>query len=151
MDSKKDDHKKDFEIIVEDNWVRLRAQKGVFISTDLLLSTLEGLHSTEAYQNDKKGSLWDFRGCSSDLNFEKMNVIKKYIETHYNADWSHRFTAFVVDHDLLYGLARMYEMIAEKIPTTIHIFKDMDQAENWLCEEITKYDHGNQSIKLNKS
>ncbi len=138
MNKKTDDDNKGFKISVEDKWVMIRARHGLVIGADLLISTLEKLHSMKAYRIEKAASLWDFRGCRSDLDFEKMSAVKTFIEVNYDRGWAHRLTAFVVDHDLLYGLARMYEMIAEKIPTTIRIFKDMEQAENWLGEEIMK-------------
>lgn len=132
MDTREGGYKNGFEIRVEDNWVRILAAEGMVVNADLLISTLEELHSMEAYRNEKPGSIWDFRGCASDLDFEKMLEVKKYIESSYDERWTHRFTAFVVDQDLLFGLARMYEVIAEEVPTTIRIFKDMDEAENWL-------------------
>jgi hypothetical protein len=141
MDTKIDNYKKGFKIIVEDNWVRIQPQHGMLLGADLLLSTLEELHSMESYKNEKIISLWDLRGCSTDLDFEKMNTVKTYLESHYDKSWAHRITAVVVDHPFCDDLMRMYEMIADKITTTILIFIDIDQAENWLKEEINKSDN----------
>lgn len=132
MVTREDSCEKGFEISVEDNWVRIQGRGGIVVTNDLLISTLEELHSLDAYRNEKPGSIWDFRGCASNLDFEKILEVKRYIENTYDVGWKHRYTALVVDQDLLYGLARMYEMIAEKIPTTLRVFKDMDEAENWL-------------------
>lgn len=145
MNIKKDDYKKDFIINVEESWVRIQARRGMVVSADQLISTLKELYSMDAYRDEKWGSLWDFRGCKSDLNYDKVQTVKNYMEGHFNKAWKHKITAFVVDQDLLYGLARMYEMVAGQIPTAIRIFKDMDQAETWLREESIKCDLGDQA------
>jgi len=41
-------------------------------------------------------------------------------------------TAIVVDSDIDYGMARMYEVFAEQSMTETRVFKDIDQAMIWL-------------------
>jgi hypothetical protein len=127
---------KNYEIIEEDNWIRIRVKSNTMITADLITRILGELYSMNAYRADKIAGLWDFRGCMTDINYESMMSIKKYIDMSYDPNWSHSITAFVVDHDLLYGLSRMYELISDDLPTTLKIFKDMNNAENWIREEI---------------
>ena len=127
---------KDYEIIVEDDWVRVNVKNGILVTADFLIQALRELYSMEAYQTDKSAGLWDFRGCITDIKYESMMEIKRFIDNNYDPDWSHSISAFVVDDDLLYGLSRMYEMISEDLPTTVNIFKNMDEAQDWIREEI---------------
>ena len=40
--------------------------------------------------------------------------------------------AFVVSSDLAYGMARMFQSLADDSPVTIEVFKDMTEARKWL-------------------
>ena len=127
---------KDFEILVEDDWVLIRVRPNSVVTTDFLISILNELYSLEAYRSEKAAGLWDFRGCDSDLNFKKFEEIKSYISLHYNPNWSHAFTAIVADEDLTYGLSRMYEIMTDDMPITTNVFRDMDAAQKWLKENL---------------
>jgi hypothetical protein len=131
-----DDYGKDFEIIVEDDWVRIQALPGSVITVDVILSMLKQLYSLEAYRSEKTAGLWDFRGCKSDLGHGKIEKIIQYIDIKYDPGWSHTVTAIVADQDLIYGLSRMYEIMTDHIPTKVNIFRDMDEAQNWLREHL---------------
>ena len=134
MNQPLDEFGKDFEIIVEDNWVRIRVRPDSIVTNDLILSILKELYSLEAYRSEKAAGLWDFRGCKSDLNHEKFDKIISYINRNYNSSWSHTYTAIVADEDLIYGLSRMYEMMTDKVPTYRKVFRDIDKAQKWLKE-----------------
>ena len=123
-----------FEIIVEIDWVRIRVQAGSVVTNDLIITILKKLYSMEAYRSEKVAGLWDFRGCKSDLNYDKFQKIKYYITHHYDPSWSHTYTAIVADEDLIYGLSRMYEIVAEDVPTNKKIFRNIEDAQNWLKE-----------------
>ena len=88
-------------------------------------------HNTRAMS-----SVRDLRKCDSDLDFEKMNSIKQYITKNYDPNRSHSVTAVVADEDLSFGLSLMYETMTEQIPTKIWIFKDMENAQKWLKENL---------------
>ena len=134
MNQPTDEYRKDFEIIVEDDWIRIKARPNSILTIDVILSMLKELYSLKAYRSEKTAGLWDFRGCKSDVNYEGMKKLIHYITIHYDPNWSHTTTAIVADEDLIYGLSRMYEIMTENIPTKIYIFKDMEEAQNWLRE-----------------
>ena len=123
---------------MEDEWVRIRIRSGTTVTADLIVSILRELYATKAYQVEKVAGLWDFRECRSDIKYEAMMKIKTYIDANYNPNWSHYLSAFVVDRESNYGLSRMYEMISDNLPTVLGIFKDMNQAQEWIREEILK-------------
>jgi hypothetical protein len=129
-----DEYEKNFEITVEDDWVRIRVMPDSVVTSDLILSILKKLYSLEAYRSEKVAGLWDFRGCRSDLNYEQIEQIEKYIDLKYDSSWSHKYTAIVADEDLIFGLSRTYEMMTDNVPTITNVFRDMDEAQKWLKE-----------------
>ncbi len=40
--------------------------------------------------------------------------------------------AFVGDQDITFGVLRMYEVLAERPGTSVHVFRDMEAAREWL-------------------
>lgn len=58
--------------------------------------------------------------------------VRAYVDAHYDPSWTHRFTALVVDQDVLFGLARMYDLLTEHVPTELRILRDVDEARTWL-------------------
>ena len=46
--------------------------------------------------------------------------------------------ALVADHDLTFGLSRMWQMFAERTGWTIKVFRDRPEAEAWLRDEVAK-------------
>lgn len=137
MNQPVDECVKVYEIIVEDDWIRIRVRPNSVVTSDLILSILQELYSLEAYRSEKIAGLWDLRGCSSDLNYEKLQKITSYIALHYDSSWSHTYTAIVADEDLIYGLSRMYEMMTDDLPTITRIFRNIDDAQKWLKERST--------------
>lgn len=127
---------KAYEIIVEDDWIRIRVQSNILVRDTLIIQILRELFSMEAYQTEKIAALWDFRGCMGDIKYDSIMNIKEYIDTNYDQNWSQSITAFVVDHDLSDALSHIYEIISDDLQTTIRVFKDMDKAEDWIREEL---------------
>lgn len=42
--------------------------------------------------------------------------------------------ALVATSDLAFGISRQYEALTEKLPFVAHVFRDFDEAWNWLAE-----------------
>lgn len=40
--------------------------------------------------------------------------------------------ALVANSDLKFGLSRMYEMLSDDLPQSMHVFRTIDEARNWL-------------------
>src|SRR5262245_10601393 len=40
--------------------------------------------------------------------------------------------AIVVSHQLVYGMARMYQLFTEQSVPNVRVFRDMEDARNWL-------------------
>ena len=43
-----------------------------------------------------------------------------------------RKVAVVASTNIVYGVARMYEMLSEQLPQQIMVFREMDKAKEWL-------------------
>ncbi len=131
-----DRHPKGFKISVEKDYILLRVEPGRTVTVELLLAMLGEAYSLQAYQSESRTGLWDFRRCNSDLHLEGMTKIRDYVTSHYDPSWSVKFTALVGEGDLLYGLARMYEGLAERVPTALRVFRDFDEAAEWLRKKL---------------
>lgn len=51
-----------------------------------------------------------------------------------HADYKSKKVAVVVPHDLLYGMARIYQAFHEGSKEELKIFRTLEQAEHWLFE-----------------
>ncbi len=79
--------------------------------------------------------LCDFRDSDvSNLSNEFFLKIL-YISKKYEHKRKAGKTAFVVSNDISFGLGRMYQSYSEiyELPIISRIFKDFDQAKEWLC------------------
>jgi len=125
-----------YEISVERDYVLVQLSPDTRIDPETLVAMLEEVHTLEAYRVDKEAAIWDFRGALPEMDFDAMLRFKAYVREHYNASWTHHYTAIVADEELLYGLARMYEMISDDVPTETGVFRDLDAAIAWVREKI---------------
>ena len=50
-------------------------------------------------------------------------------------DWGPHRTAVVAPSDVDYGLSRMFQMLGRRPGLTLHVFRDMTEAEAWLRED----------------
>ena len=41
--------------------------------------------------------------------------------------------AVIAPRDLLFGMARMYEMLRDDSPVEVRVFRERDEAESWLA------------------
>ena len=96
---------------------------------------LRAFDSSVADKRYKKGMsrLWDFR--YADLSAMSHETIAEM------AQYSLRFppgirdvkVAFLTSTDLEYGLSRMFELVSIA-ETPIHVFRSLEEAENWLMD-----------------
>jgi hypothetical protein len=79
--------------------------------------------------------LVDLRGCGTDMSVDEVRALAYRIHTR----WSHRYrgpTAIVADDDVMYGMARLFATLSEVtgngISPPIEVFRDIEDAEQWL-------------------
>lgn len=80
---------------------------------------------------DGMDEIWDFREASLTFSANELEDLALFVNQH--LDKLARHTALVVSKDLEYGIARMWSAYAEaKAPQVRHIFRDMEEALDWL-------------------
>ena len=99
-----------------------------------LLSFLKAVYEDDFFPS---GSLFDMRAAtSSDASTSQMRSLVALIEQRRRNPGPSRW-AIVVSRDVDFGLSRMFEVFADKIPTDICVFRDIDEAKQWLAEGPT--------------
>lgn len=80
----------------------------------------------------------DLSGCPSTLEFKEEFRIVDYIRAHLPLMSGSKW-AFVIDSLLVYGLARMGQILTSDLPFQYSVFKDPDDAMAWLgCRKLLK-------------
>ena len=78
-------------------------------------------------------ALWDLRTVEmKDMSTYDLRVLVSYIEAHQQERGAGYKVAIVVNKDLLFGGARMFEAFADTSPFSCRVFRDITQAESWL-------------------
>lgn len=115
-----------------DTYVRLRFQPDVLITPELIFNVLEREFSLP--KSSDLNDLWDLRGSlpSDALHYDTMVTIVDYIKKRYRSDSPHRKTAIVADQSASYGMARMFESLAHKLPYAVRIFTREPEALKWI-------------------
>jgi len=121
-----------YEIRVETDYVLVHLEPGTRGGADLLVAMVKELYELDAFRREKKAVIWDLQGALPDLRFDDMRRVKDYVEAHHDPSWTHRYTAIVADQELVYGFARMYEMLAEDGDLEIRTFRNRESAVAWI-------------------
>ena len=101
------------------------------VDCDDIMQSLSEVYRDENYDHALH-ALWDFRDCSGDLSAEAMQEIIAHARKSRSVPGQGRI-ALVVNRDLEYGLARMYEMLSElELPRQLMVFKDYETALAWI-------------------
>jgi len=101
------------------------------VDCDDIIQSLSEVYRDENYDNSLH-ALWDFRNCSADLSAEDMQKIIAHSRKARGRPAQGKI-ALVVNRDLEFGLARMYEMLSEpELPRQLMVFKDYETALVWI-------------------
>jgi hypothetical protein len=102
----------------------------------MAVDIIEGLKKVMEDPAFKPGMdiLWDFRDVRSEISkADQIREIVSYIRTNQDRRGGNYRVALVVTRDIDFGLARMYEAYSQELPFEIRIFKNLNDAENWLA------------------
>ena len=126
------DHHGSYRIESLDTYIRIRFEPEVLITPELIYAVLE--KEFKLPRSSAVNDLWDLRGSlpSDDLNYDAIAAIIDFIKDRYQADSPHQRTAVVADQSASYGMARMFESLAHKLPYEVRIFSSEDDALAWL-------------------
>ena len=79
--------------------------------------------------------IWEFRKVKMANIADMANKIRGivgYIKSKLAGRKPGYKVALVSEQDLIYGMARMYQAIAEFLPITLRVFRDFQAAEDWV-------------------
>ncbi len=100
------------------------------VSTPEVIETLRRVIDSPDYRPGLDG-LVDLRESRHAPKSDEIREVASIMVNHHE-QIGHSRSALVVASDLGYGLARMYQAIAEGSSIETHIFRDMDEARHWL-------------------
>ena len=79
--------------------------------------------------------LVDARGAKTDLTSEQVRrVVQRLVRLMRTIPLGP--TAIVADDDTLFGMARMYSILAEHYGINVEVFRDIDSARRWLESHV---------------
>ncbi len=78
--------------------------------------------------------LWDLRAAQVMLSNTEIERFVNFIRI--NRTQGRGRAAVVADDDLSFGLSRVYDGLSYDIPVNVEVFRDFDDAINWLEEEF---------------
>ena len=82
--------------------------------------------------------LWDLRDAHFDLAATEVRDLAEFVKRF--APSSALRTAFVVSRDLAFGLVRMFEVFREREGARTSVFRDKQQAVDWLTNDDAFYE-----------
>ena len=123
-----------FSITLRDDIVYVAFARGAVIDQELLIEAI--FREIQLYGEDGRNDVWDLRGCRVDEGVVYQTVVQlvSYIGSIPDTRTKGK-TALVVDQDFMFGLARMFETLAEALPYAVRVFRDDDKALAWLRED----------------
>lgn len=108
----------------------------IIVSGSLSFEEFDGIGQTimasTEYPADVN-TLWDLR--QADFSGINSQTLRQYL--FHREKYSYRGNtkiAFVTADDVSFGLMRMYEMLSVDLPQQIMVFKNYQEAEDWLVE-----------------
>lgn len=102
-------------------------------SMEEFVTTVERAQGTPAYWPGVS-ILWDCRELDgSIMDDDAMREIVTFDEKHAGKRGRGR-PAFVCSRDLEFGLLRMFQAFADRLPTEFRVFRDYEEATAWLLQ-----------------
>jgi hypothetical protein len=117
-----------FEITVKQRILYVRATGEP--TADEIIQVLKKLQEGSSYTH--KLRLWDYR--NADFKLEKGELERVSLQAS-KADGKPGKVAMLVNQDLAFALARMYEVYRESVSTRVEVFRDESKALSWLLED----------------
>ena len=68
-----------------------------------------------------------------DVSAESVRNVARRVSLHVDSRLEEGKLAIVAPRDLLFGMARMYEMLRDDSPVEVRVFRERDEAESWLA------------------
>jgi hypothetical protein len=99
-------------------------------TADEIIQVLKKLQDGSSYTHRLR--LWDYRNADFKLDKGELERVSYQAS---KADGEPGKVAMLVNQDLAFGLARMYEVYRESAFTRVEVFRDESKAVAWLLEK----------------
>jgi len=77
--------------------------------------------------------IWDFRKVESEaLSADQLREMVAFVAGIADVRGINYKVAIVVERNVDFGLARMYEVFADDLPCELRVFRDLADAANWM-------------------
>ncbi|MBN2310167.1 MAG: STAS/SEC14 domain-containing protein [Candidatus Hydrogenedentes bacterium] len=124
-----------FDLDVGERYITVHFPPGAAVTPTLVSKAIRAEFDLPEYP--ERNDLWDLRGTvmTRAIDSDSLSLIVEFISAEFPAESHHRKTALVVDTDLAFGIARMFQMLGDELPFEVEIFKDAAEAVAWLEAE----------------
>ena len=97
-----------------------------------LIDYLKGIYNSNDLDQEMD-VLWDMRKADfTNLCTQDIQLFKQFVGKNWGRSGKSK-AALVVDHDVGYGLSRMYEIMMESESlSTVQVFRGMEEAREWM-------------------
>jgi len=100
-----------------------------------IVAAYESIASDPSFRPDM-GVLWDMSNTNaSGAGPADVKAVVRAIGNKLGDNTYHK-VAIAASSDFLYGLARMYEIYASRLPIDVKVFRSREEARVWLCDEL---------------
>jgi hypothetical protein len=123
-----------YHIEMRDRYLLVRFKAGTRVTPEMVMAVLN-----EEFNLPKEkvvSDLWDLRECYADKAIDAGMMIQfiGYIKDRFHSNLTHKKTAILVDKDVAFGLTRMFQILGEDLPYEVEIFRDEQQARQWIAD-----------------
>lgn len=78
--------------------------------------------------------IWDFRNVESEaLTADQLREMVAFVAGIADVRGINYKVAIVVERNVDFGLARMYEVFADELPCELRVFRDLEEAVDWMA------------------
>lgn len=104
------------------------------LSLEILKEAAQKIVSSDQFAPNI-ATLWDLRQLDADnINQNFLSNLVSLREKQFQEREGAKL-ALVANSDLIYGLSRMYEMLSNGLPQSMHVFRTIDEAMVWLLSD----------------
>jgi hypothetical protein len=108
------------------------------VSDDEFLATYQRMYSDPAFDGSYDILVDLLQAESTPRGAQALKMIADIGRRHHKPGEKVARIAIVAGADLSFGLARMYEGYAAEVPANIRVFRERDQALEWLAEPASE-------------
>ena len=113
----------------------VRTVTGELASDDVSQAISESLLDPDFKEN--MHVIWDLTQADvNKISTEQLLYVVEYIRSKIDSRGANYKIAIVAEMDLSYGISKMFEGYGGDLPVSIHVYRNIDEAYQWIAGEI---------------